>query len=543
MDYGLLSLLPPLVAIVLAIVFRQVLAPLLIAIVIGAGILSWYQPGSLYWPVSTLVSSGRFIWESVTSFDHLRALCFSLTFGALVGVLEAGGGMVSLANRLAQRVRSRRAAQSLIAGLGLSIFFDDYANTLLVGGTMRSTADRYGISRAKLAYLVDTTSAPVAGLSPISTWVVTEISYIAIGLQAFALSDVSAFALLLASLPFRFYPIFALVFMLAIAISDRDFGPMRYVSGHPVDQATKPSTGSTPVAATVDSSLGLVWAAVLPIVVSVFTVLGSLLVSGWAGDGKTHTHWLRSLGVKISSGDSYAALIHGGVAGLLLALLLHRWLGKTSWNTLLSGIKHGMLQMIPAMLILWLAWALAAQTDDKHLNTGGYIAALLDDRVPALWLPTAVFVIASAVAFSTGTSWGTMAILVPIALRLGLDSAGGDPYHPISLATLGSVLAGAIFGDHCSPISDTTVLSSRASGCDHHAHVRTQAPYAFVVAMIAILVGSLPVALGVSSYACLAVGCITCIAVVMIFGHKPTKQEQNIDPSTPVAAPENTGSG
>ncbi len=189
----------------------------------------------------------------------------------------------------------------------------------------------------------------------------------------------------------------------------------------------------------------------------------------------------------------------------MLATALHRWLGAISWKTLFHGAIKGMMQMIPAMLILWLAWALADQTGDKHLNTGGYIALWLDDRVPAMLLPTAVFVIASAVAFATGTSWGTMAILVPIAMRLGLDEAGGDPYHWITLATVGSVLAGAIFGDHCSPISDTTVLSSRASGCDHVAHVRTQAPYAFSVAGISILAGTLPAAVGVPSGICLLI--------------------------------------
>ncbi len=236
MDYGPLSLLPPLVAIVLAITLRQVIAPLMVAIVTGAAILAWPKslPASL--PLQTLISSGDFIWDSVSSYDHLRALVFSLSFGAMVGMLEAGGGMTCLAHRLATKVRSRRGAQTLITALGLGIFFDDYANALLVGGTMRSTADRFGISRAKLAYIVDTTSAPVAGLSPISTWVVTEMSYIAIGLQAMAISDASAFGVLIASLPFRFYPIFALLFLLTIALSDRDFGPMRYVTGHPDEQ-------------------------------------------------------------------------------------------------------------------------------------------------------------------------------------------------------------------------------------------------------------------------------------------------------------------
>ncbi len=194
--------------------------------------------------------------------------------------------------------------------------------------------------------------------------------------------------------------------------------------------------------------------------------------------------------------------------------------------------------MLPAMLILWLAWALADQTGEKHLNTGGYIASLLDDRVPAMLLPTAVFIVSSAVAFATGTSWGTMAILVPIGMRLGLDAAGGDPYHWIALATVGSVLAGSIFGDHCSPISDTTVLSSRASGCNHTAHVRTQSPYALVVAGISILAGTLPAAICVPSWICLLIGGVCTVLVVWLLGHKPSTMVQHHDCVTPPDAPE-----
>ncbi len=317
MDYGLLSLLPPLVAIVLAIALRQVVFPLMIAIVAGAGILAWPTSSAASLPWQTLVRSGSFIWDSISSFDHLRAFVFSISFGAMVGVLEAGGGMTCMAKRLAAKVRSRRGAQTLITVLGLGIFFDDYANALLVGGTMRSTADRFGISRAKLAYIVDTTSAPVAGLSPISTWVVTEISYIAIGLQALAASDASAFGVLMASLPFRFYPIFAILFLITIALSDRDFGPMRFVTGHPNEQ-DEPTTANETVQEPADFApqpTGLAWAAIIPVVVSVLTVLGALLTTGWTGDGKQHTHWVAALGAKISSGDSYAALIYGALQG------------------------------------------------------------------------------------------------------------------------------------------------------------------------------------------------------------------------------------
>jgi Na+/H+ antiporter NhaC len=512
-DYGALSLLPPLVAIVLAVAYRQVIIPLLLAILCGSAILQGFSDGPIRFITGTLSRFVLEIWTSVTGYDHLRALAFSLLLGGMVGVLEMGGGMVKLVEQMSRKVRSRRGAQTLIASLGMGIFFDDYANTLLVGGTMRTTADKYRISRAKLAYLVDTTSAPVAGLSPISTWVVTEISYVAAGLTAASILDVSPFALLVASIPFRFYPILALVMVFAIAISDRDFGPMRKQLPNPLQPTNSSETTSTPKP---NAKLG--WAAIIPIIGCVGGVLASLFLSGSKANGIESPHLLKHLGNILSSGDSYGALIHGGGLGLILAIALHRMLGGPSMTRLLHGALAGAAQMLPAMMILWLAWALSAQTDSGQLNSGGFIASLLSERVSPILLPTCVFLISAGVAFSTGTSWGTMAILTPIAMHLGISVAGGDPYHPIAIATLGSVLAGAIFGDHCSPISDTTVLSSRASGCDHITHVRTQMPYAISVGVISILLGSLPVSFGFSPYLCLAAGSIAVIGMVMLVG-------------------------
>ncbi len=515
-NFGLLSLLPPLVAIALAIALRQVVIPLLLAIACGAIILTGIDQGAGHLIVGSLREFVLAIWKSVFDYDHLRALVFSLTLGAMVGVLEAGGGMVALVNRFAKRIRSRRGAQTMIASLGLGIFFDDYANTLLVGGTMRSTADRFGISRAKLSYLVDTTSAPVAGLSPISTWVVTEISLIATALAAASIVNVSAFALLIASIPFRFYPILALVMVFTIAASDRDFGPMKDEVGHePADDS-----GASDLISDVPSPAAVLgWAALIPIIGCVSGVIAWLYYTGVAEEADQASIFDR-LGDAIKNGDSYGSLICGGMIGLALAVCLHRLLGRIAWGQLGKGALRGAGHMIPAMAILWLAWALSDQTNKDHLNTGGFIASLLSARVPPYLLPTAVFLISAGVAFSTGTSWGTMAILIPIAMELAVALSGGQPYNFIALATLGSVLAGSIFGDHCSPISDTTVLSSRASGCDHITHVRTQMPYALSVGLVSVICGTIPAALGVSAYVCLVVGIFVTIGIVFALGKK-----------------------
>jgi len=514
MDYGLLSLLPPLVAVVLAIALRQVVIPLMLAILCGSLILANSTAGPANLFVETVTGFVGEIYTSVMDRDHRRALVFSLLLGAMVGVLEAGGGMVALVNRLAAKIRSRRGAQTMITALGLGIFFDDYANTLLVGGTMRTTADRFGISRAKLAYLVDTTSAPVAGLSPISTWVVTEISYVAAGLATASILDVSAFALLIASLPFRFYPILALVMAFTIAITDRDFGPMRHERAKPIATLDSPEPESHP-----SSQWPLLgWAAIIPIFGCVTAVIGNLCWTGWSDEVMNQPSLVRRFGEILSNGDSYGSLLYGGAFGLTLAIALHRIMGGVAWTILAKGAMAGAIHMLPAMVILWLAWALSAQTGSDQLNTGGFIASWLGQSVPPVLLPTAVFLVSGVVAFSTGTSWGTMAILTPISMQLAIGVSGGQPYDPIAIATLGSVLAGSIFGDHCSPISDTTVLSSRASGCDHMTHVRTQLPYALSVGLISIISGTLPAACGVSPYICLFVGSITTIGIVLLMG-------------------------
>jgi len=577
-NYGLLSLLPPLLAIALAILSRRVVIPLALAVLCGSAILSQNSSGYVDWAIATGQGFVLAVWGSISDYDHRRALLFSLLLGAMVGVLEAGGGMRALVTRLARNIRSRRGGQILITSLGLGIFFDDYANTLLVGGTMRTTADRFGISRAKLAYLVDSTAAPVAGLSPISTWVVSEISYVATGLSLAAVStDVSAFALFMASMPFRFYAIFALVMVITIAVSDRDFGPMARLGlsagkppyEPPADLPSPPTTQGRsmplatnerglwsvlkralggpakwfrgPIFATSDESLDsqplpekLGLAAVLPVLICVAVVITSLYLSGRGAITPEMTGVIRLAGAIISNGDSYQGLIHGGAAGLVAAMLLHRWIGSVPYRRITWGALRGALQMLPAMVILWFAWALSAQTDEDFLDTGGYLASQLNDAVSPYMLPTVVFLVAAAVAFSTGTSWGTMAILTPLAielsLRIGPTNADGvvDPFGTICVATVGSVLAGAIFGDHCSPLSDTTILSSRASGCDHVVHVRTQMPYALSVGIITILFGTLPAAWGCSPYLCLVAGTLAIVFMVLLLGRRP----QDIEPVT-----------
>ncbi|TWT72868.1 Na+/H+ antiporter NhaC family protein [Allorhodopirellula solitaria] len=549
-DFGFTSLLPPLIAIALALLTRRVLLPLATGILVGAALLG-RADSEADWGWATLRYFTQSIENSITDHDHMMVLSFTLLLGMMVGVIEIAGSMRRAIQRLARRVKDRRGVQTLIAASGLAVFFDDYANTLLVGGTMQSTSDRFGISRAKLAYLVDSTAAPVAGLALVSTWVATELSYLQAGIDASAYSQSSSirvFDFFLQSIPYRFYPWFALVLVFIIARTGRDFGPMRRAEQEAVDQhhrdtstarvpgsSEQPDDASSPQEA--DAAAPSTWqdaaAALGPIAVCLIAVLTTLVVTGQneassarAADDSVWLHQVRWAGDVIGSGDSYLALVIGGGCGLAFAVLLALSLSRLSLRGLGRGVFVGALQMMPAMAVLWLAWALSAMTGKEALDTGGYLASVLSDQIDIRLLPTCVFILSGGIAFATGTSWGTMAIVTPIAVSLVLDMQAGSAAvagemavnSPLALATFSSVLAGAIFGDHCSPLSDTTVLSSRACGCDHVLHVRTQIPYALLGGAVCVLTGTLPVACGVPVWICLGVGLICLLAAVHTFG-------------------------
>lgn len=550
MDFGWLSLLPPLIAIVMAVITRRVILALTIAVFSGVAIFQFSTPPQRTWPLEVFVDTPwsmlkDHLWYAVTggdsldiaaatssaaqlnfkeaghslsalaSSDHLRVFYFTMLFAAMVGILHAGGSMRSLVLRLAGHVHNRRGGQVLIWLCGMLIFFDDYANTLLVGTTMRSTADRMRLSREKLAYLVDSTAAPVAGLSLISTWVATEIIYMSDGLAAQGNPHgLSGFDLFLQSMPYRFYPIFALVLVVAIAWSGRDFGPMQKCEEDANNRSddVRENLAQQPRDAAA-------WTAIVAIAATIGAILLVLYRTGSTDD--TDVGLLRYWGQYVGNADPYSALIWGGIVGASLALFTVYISGHSRLRPLLLGGLDGMRQLLPAMAILVLAWALSRLTTNEFLNTQAFLGDWIRTaNVSAIWIPTMVFLVSGIVAFATGTSWGTMGLLVPLSIPIAIASSS-DPV--ILYATAGAVLSGAIFGDHCSPISDTTVLSSQASGCDHINHVKTQMPYAMLAAGVSILLGSLPAGLGVSPWLMLPIGTIATVAIVYLIGRRPTE--------------------
>lgn len=581
--YGWLSLAPPLLAVLLAIVTRRILASLLLGIFCGVLIL---QGGNLVAAVGVTLEG--YLWQSLVKPDNMRVYVFTALMGAMIGVVHRSGGMHGLVARIAPLAGTRRRGQLATWALGLVVFFDDYANCLLLGNTMRPICDRLRISREKLAYLVDCTAAPVAGLALVSTWVATEIGYINEGYSGVGLGDNLGFGIFVSSIPYRFYPLLALAFVVLTAASTRDFGPMlaaerRAAEGlgfadedgfvqedprlrHDPAQPRRWINAVAPIVAVLAVVLALiVWTgrnaalADRPVEAAAggpTTAAGDDVASAEAGDVGENGSGVRQQATIdeaaaspvpswreiFNSGDSYLALVYGAAAGLLTAVLLTRWQGIADWSQIGEAAWTGARLVVPAMLILWLASSLKDVTRGPApgesiraaLDTASYVGEQL--RFAPLWLlPTIVFLTASVVAFATGTSWGAMGILMPLSIGvawrlLQQSQPEAPPDDPLMLAVVGSVLAGAIFGDHCSPISDTTVLSSAASGCNHFAHVWTQLPYALTVAAVCVVCGALPVALGVSPWLCLLAGLAALVLIMFGVGRKVSPEGADVAP-------------
>ncbi|MDA7977952.1 MAG: hypothetical protein MPJ50_04175 [Pirellulales bacterium] len=653
--FGPWSILPPALAIILAIVTRRIVPSLMLGILCGAVVLqipefNSAEPGAArYWELisRSVASWGEdFLWTPLTDSDLLSVFMFTMLMGAMVAVAHASGGMYGLVDKMSPLAKTRRGGQMTGWGLGMVVFFDDYANSLLLGNTLRPTMDRLKISREKLAYIVDSTSAPIASIALISTWVAIELEYISDGYQELGLALTQSveslrFQAFMKSIPYRFYAIMALVFVAIISWMGRDFGPMLKAerraakrrdgggdqtlssAGGAVEEHAK-EISADEAAISPAADIPRRWInAVLPIMAIIGVTLWLIIVTGTKQIGADEP-----LLDRFQNGDSYLALRYGALAGLLVAAL-SAWVQRLmTWKQIGVAAFAGAKMILPALVILWLASGIKSVTQSDNvyslpeqvtlvsqagsfvsvpddtadnqgslapklsvmieqqlsgaltmtveeadnagqiatkvveassrddlsqeqaalfdaaydrdrlsrsgsLATADYVGNVIRDHITPFWMPTIVFLLAAAVAFSTGTSWGTMGILTPLVVsvtyKVIAEGAGADAdpnvlvYHPILMASIGSVLAGAIFGDHCSPISDTTVLSSVASGCNHIAHVRTQMPYAMLVALLVIPLGTIPAGWGIAWYGalgCILLCCVAAVGIVYLVGKR-----------------------
>ncbi|UCE59790.1 MAG: hypothetical protein JSU63_20400 [Phycisphaerales bacterium] len=519
-SYDYWVLLPAILAIILAILTRQVVPALVVGIIVGAYMMIPCLPaGDAFASQNPLVGGFRLAAEKyvIGAIDQapeednarLKIIIFTMAIGFMVGVLSRNGGTAGMVKVVAGDTESPRRGALTAWLAGLVVFFDDYANTMIVGPTMRSVFDRLKMSRAKLAYIVDSTAAPVASIAIIGTWVGAEIGFIQVGLDEVAESGAPAFLLndqgsvmggmqtFIASIPYRFYPIFALILVFFIALTGRDFGPMKRSEGRALGAKEDDAPDKT---ATLDKAedepAPRWWLGLLPVLVLVGATIAILIITGYSAGGGSDIMardipaWQKAFEI-INAADSYISILYGAILAAILAMILTVISRACSVQAAADAGLKGMARMFPAIVILVLAWALSAVEQDLAL--GSVVTAKLKAaNFPVEWMPLAIFVCAAVVSFATGTSWGTMGILCPVAVTImaGLAaSIAPEQALPLFYAGVGSVLAGAIFGDHCSPISDTTVLSSVASGCRHEEHVWTQLPYAIVGAIVAIGLG------------------------------------------------------
>jgi Na+/H+ antiporter NhaC len=490
------SIIPPLLAILFAMLFKEVLTALLIGLLSGTAAISFFSGvGNVVESIGVGlldIIDNRVI-HTIADADHASVMVFSLLIGAVVQIIRKNGGMRGLVERLARKVDTRKKGMFFTWLMGIIIFFDDYANTLVVGNTVRPVTDRLKISREKLAYIVDSTAAPVACLAFVTTWIGVELSYIQEGLVQIP-TEMSAYQLFMHSLPYRLYPIFALLFIIILISQKRDFGPMynAEIKAKELDLQEENNASS-------DEIKSSHWInAVLPIAIIIFGTFAGLISTGYDTEtwSNENISFIRKLSITIGASDAFKALLWSSMLAVLVSFLLSVFKRLLSLREASDAIIDGFRAMLSAIVILILAWSLASITQDLH--TAEFLAGILSSlkALPGL-LPAITFILGALVAFSTGSSWGTMAILYPLLMPVtwkisemsGMEIADANNLLAQMIA---GILAGAVLGDHCSPISDTTILSSLASSCDHIEHVRTQMPYALTVGGVVVVLGLVP---------------------------------------------------
>ena len=515
---GWVSVLPAVLAITIALTLRNVIPALLLGLWVGATALRSFTVEGI--GRGLLDSFQVFVTGAIADFDRASIILFTMMIGGMVGIITRNGGMASIVKTIVSRAKTAIGGQVAVWLMGLMIFFDDYSNTLVVGNTARSLTDHLNISREKLAYIVDSTAAPVACIALITTWIGYQIGLVDQALASIdELSNVQAYSVFIHSIPYSFYPILAIVFVLMISASGRDFGPMYKAELRARNGAVKPETSEELPSIHGDElepkekiPLRAVNAFV-PIIALVVALIVSLFL---LGEGE-------SIMAILETTSPYQAMMYSSFVGVLVAATLTIGQRILSVHETVDAWYGGLRATLFGMIILVLAWSLSDLT--ASLNTAQYLVTLLAGSLPVALIPAIVFILAAFTAFTTGTSWGTMAILMPLIIPLSwavmsINGMGDPSGMHILYSSVACCLGGAVWGDHCSPISDTTVLSSVASGCDHIEHVRTQLPYALLVGVVGLLIGTIPGGYGMSPLISIIIGIVVLGTVLKFLGKK-----------------------
>jgi len=517
------SVVPPLLAITAAFVARRVAVSLGLAIVVGGLLTQWpyLTQGLQPWLEGAKTTLG-FVTQEFTLFNEsgqfsvpesVFILGFVVVIFAMIEILVQAGGFNGVVRILLRFVKTRRSAEFVTSVLGISCFIDDYTNAIVVGSAMRPITDRYGVSREKLAFLVDATSAPIAGLAVISTWIAYEVGLFT-DVAAHLEIDQNGYGMFFDALGYRFYCVFMILFVFMHVLFGQDFGPMKAAQ-----RATDPGAALRLDREESDASIrqGKARTALVPLLGLIVFHVCALWV---AGDGleklragmhaSSWSYWRDTISDVPSSSR---ILFYSSCMGAGLAVLCVRLWEEQSASDIIRALCSGAKKGLLPVKILVLAWSL--KNCCNALRTGEFLASMLVGTLSAVWFAPLVFVVASLTSFATGTSYGTMAILIPTAIPVAF-ALDGHVYGVTTMIALGAVLDGAIFGDHCSPISDTTILSSISSQCDLLQHVKTQMPYSLLVAGLALACGYLPSARGLGWTWCMAAAGAVMVGLILL---------------------------
>ncbi len=462
------ALLPPIIAIVLALITKEVYSSLFIGILSGALLYSGFS----FTGTIDHVFTGGFI-ASVADPYNIGIIIFLIVLGAIVCLMNKAGGSVAFGKWAAKHIHSRVGAQLATVALGVLIFVDDYFNCLTVGSVMRHVTDKFNVSRSKLSYIIDATAAPVCIIAPISSWAAAVAGFV-------SEEQISGFALFLKSIPYNFYAILTIVMMISIAVMKFDYGPMAIHEFNAMkgDLFTSGKDDISKDEDAAETDRGIVWDLVAPVVVLIVACVLGLMYSGgfFTAGSDAYMNFIDAF----SGADASVGLVIGSFAGLIFSVIYFLFRRVLNFKECMDSIPQGFKAMVPAIMILACAWTLKTMTDS--LGAKIFIAEFVRLEATAVisFLPAIVFLIGCGLSFATGTSWGTFGILIPIVLAV----FGGSIDNEICIIAISACMAGAVCGDHCSPISDTTIMASAGAQCNHLNHVSTQLPYAVTVAAI-----------------------------------------------------------
>ena len=461
------SLVPPIVAIGLALITKEVYSSLFIGILFG-GLL--YSQFSLVGTMEHVFVDGMI--GSLSDSWNVGILIFLVILGGMVMLMNRAGGSAAFGRWSQEHIKTRLGAQLATIALGCLIFIDDYFNCLTVGSVMRPLTDKHNISRAKLAYLIDATAAPVCIIAPISSWAAAVTGFV---------DGANGLSLFVRAIPYNFYAFLTVAMMIILAVKDFDFGPMRLaeMTNHLEIGTEDPSiTGAEDQPNPPVSSKGRVIHLVLPIVSLIVCCVVGMIYTGGFFEGESFVD-------AFANSDASVGLVYGSAVAMIITIIFFLATKVMSFKDCMNAIPEGFKSMVPAILILTFAWTLKAMTDS--LGAADYVAGLVANVAGSnaimSFLPAFVFLIGCFLAFATGTSWGTFGILIPIVVNV----FNADLSNELMIIAISACMAGAVCGDHCSPISDTTIMASAGAECDHIQHVSTQLPYAIFAAALSLV--------------------------------------------------------